>query len=85
MKREPLLSYEDIYGDAGPAFATIDSDVRFVDFFMSRYEAARQNDGELIQLLVDVLQQVADEGTWTAEMSEAIKEAERHGFKPSQP
>ena len=36
----------------------------------------------LIQLLVDTLQQVADEGTWTPEMSEALREAEQHGFKP---
>jgi hypothetical protein len=36
----------------------------------------------LIQTLVDVLQQVADEGTWTPEMFEALREAEQHGFKP---
>jgi hypothetical protein len=46
------------------------------------YEEVRQQQARLIQTLVNTLQQVADEGTWTPEMHEALREAEQHGFKP---
>lgn len=46
------------------------------------YEEVRQQQARLIQTLVNTLQQVSDEGTWTPEMSEALREAEQHGFKP---
>jgi hypothetical protein len=52
------------------------------ELFESRVAQARMFDHQLIQHLVDVLQQVADEGTWTPEMHEALREAEQHGFKP---
>jgi hypothetical protein len=45
-KRPPLLSHSDIYGDSGPAFANVDSDVHIVDFLVSRYEAARAKDAD---------------------------------------
>ena len=49
-----------------------------------RLEAARAKDAELIQRLVDTLQHVADAGTWSPDISEAIAAADAHGFKPSQ-
>jgi hypothetical protein len=81
MKRQPLLTHEDIYGDAGPMFFHIASDVNTANFFVERYEAARAKDAELIQRLVDGWY-AADGGRdmWTA-----IAAAEAAGFKPSQP
>ena len=89
MKRPPLLSHEDIYGDAGPMFSHIASDVNTANFFVERYEAARQKDGELIQRLVDALHGLQfDDGNVIPAYHKAdvaIAAAEAAGFKPSQP
>lgn len=73
MKREPLLS-----GDVIPV------KLRSPEEVDAMHEKARAKDAELIQRLVDTLQHVADAGTWSPDISEAIAAADAHGFKPSQ-
>jgi hypothetical protein len=85
MKRPPLLSHEDIYGDAGPMFFHIASDVNVANFFVQRYEAARAKDAELIQHLVNALgREVHINQPALPSSIAAFAAAEAAGFKPSQ-
>lgn len=86
-KREPLLSDDEVY-------AIVDKSQRMDDTewdcacnatseAIELYEAARAKDAALIQTLVDAIQLVADQGTWTPEMHEALDAANEAGFTPS--
>ncbi len=50
---------------------------------LRQVEAARAKDAELIQMLVDGLQQIADEGHWTPDMNELLNVAAADGYKPT--
>jgi hypothetical protein len=60
------------------------NDMEGLEHVRDIYEAARAKDAELIQRLVDTLQHVADAGTWSPDISEAIAAADAHGFKPTE-
>ena len=60
------------------------NDMEGLEYVRDIYEAARAKDAELIQRLVDTLQHVADAGTWSPDISEAIAAADAHGFKPTE-
>ena len=60
------------------------NDMEGLEHVRDIYEAARAKDAELIQRLVDTLQHVADAGTWSPDISEAIAAPDAHGFKPTE-
>ena len=60
------------------------NDMEGLEHVRDIYEAARAKDAELIQRLVDTLQHVADAGTWSPDISEAIAAADAEGFKPTE-
>jgi hypothetical protein len=80
MKREPHVTDVELGVIASRAV----TDWELMTMVRDEYEAKVAKDAELIQRLVDTLQHVADAGTWSPDISEAIAAADAHGFKPSE-
>lgn len=86
-KREPLLSEYELQNRTAEYGHEVWGPYWNRDRVIAHYEAARDNDAELIQTLLDALEQSHRDGrgAYSITMLDALDAAASAGFKPSEP